>query len=72
MTERILDDAKEQLAAMESGRATLQAKFHECVAKKEELDKKYQLCEARLIQTEKVRRRHKIKQNNTALISRGK
>ncbi|XP_036957739.1 dynein heavy chain 1, axonemal isoform X2 [Acanthopagrus latus] len=54
VTERILDDAKEQLAAMESGRATLQAKFHECVAKKEELDKKYQLCEARLIQTEKL------------------
>lgn len=61
MTERILDDAKEQLAAMEGGRATLQAKFQDCVAKKKELDNKYQLCEARLIRTEKVRRRDNIK-----------
>ncbi|XP_030276430.1 dynein heavy chain 1, axonemal [Sparus aurata] len=54
VTERILDDAKEQLAAMEGGRATLQAKFQDCVAKKKELDNKYQLCEARLIRTEKL------------------
>lgn len=62
-TQRILDDAKEKLAAVESGIATLQAKYQDCLAKKDELDNKYQLCETRLVRADKVRRRDKIRQN---------
>ncbi|KAM9362199.1 LOW QUALITY PROTEIN: dynein axonemal heavy chain 1 [Symphorus nematophorus] len=54
VTQRILDDAKEQLAAVEGGIATLQAKYQDCLAKKDELDKKFQLCEARLIRADKL------------------
>lgn len=57
MTQRILDDAKKQLTAVEDGIASLQAKYQDCLAKKDELDKKYQLCEARLIRADKVRKR---------------
>ncbi|XP_069004796.1 dynein axonemal heavy chain 1 [Embiotoca jacksoni] len=53
-TQRILDDAKEKLAAVESGIATLQAKYQGCLAKKDELDNKYQLCEARLVRADKL------------------
>jgi len=45
---------------VEGGIATLQAKYQACVAKKDELDEKYQLCEARLIRADKVRMRDKI------------
>ncbi len=68
MTQRVLDDAKEQLAAVEGGIAVLQAKYRDCLAKKEELDNKYQLCETRLVQADKVRGTDKIRQDNTALI----
>ena len=61
MTQRILDDAKEQLAGVESGIAILQAKYEDCLAKKDELDKKFQLCEARLIRADKVRGRDNIR-----------
>ncbi|XP_076603478.1 dynein axonemal heavy chain 1 [Chaetodon auriga] len=54
VTQRILDDAKEQLAAVESGIATLQTKYQDCLAKKDELDNKYQLCEARLVRADKL------------------
>uniref|UniRef100_A0A3Q3STI9 Dynein, axonemal, heavy chain 1 n=1 Tax=Mastacembelus armatus TaxID=205130 RepID=A0A3Q3STI9_9TELE len=54
VTQRILDDAKEKLAAVENGIASLQAKYQECVAKKDELDKKYQLCETRLVRADKL------------------
>ncbi|XP_029991393.1 dynein heavy chain 1, axonemal [Sphaeramia orbicularis] len=54
VTQRILDDAMEKLAAVEGGIATLQAKYEDCVAKKDELDKKYRLCEARLIRADKL------------------
>ncbi|KAI3369512.1 hypothetical protein L3Q82_007723 [Scortum barcoo] len=54
VTQRILDDAKEKLAAVESGIATLQAKYQECLAKKNELDSKYQLCETRLVRADKL------------------
>ncbi len=54
VTQRILDDAKEKLAAVEEGIATLQAKYHECLAKRDELDAKCQLCENRLIRADKV------------------
>ncbi len=56
VTQRILDDAKEKLAAVEEGIATLQAKYHECLAKTDELDAKCQLCENRLIRADKVSR----------------
>lgn len=48
---------------MEGGIASLQAKYEECLAKKDELDKKYQLCEARLIRADKVRKRENIGQH---------
>uniref|UniRef100_A0A8C9ZPR8 Dynein axonemal heavy chain 1 n=1 Tax=Sander lucioperca TaxID=283035 RepID=A0A8C9ZPR8_SANLU len=54
VTQRILDDANEKLAAVEGGIATLQAKYQDCVAKKNELDNKYQLCEARLVRADKL------------------
>ncbi|KAG7240353.1 hypothetical protein INR49_026924, partial [Caranx melampygus] len=53
-TQLILDDAKEKLAAVEGGIATLQAKYRDCLAKKDELDHKYQLCEARLVRADKL------------------
>ena len=56
MTQHILDDAKEKLAAVEGGIATLQAKYQDCLAKKDELDNKYQLCESRLVRADKVRK----------------
>lgn len=55
VTQRVLDDAKQKLAAVEDGIATLQAKYKDCLAKKEELDSKYQLCEGRLVRADKVR-----------------
>lgn len=54
VTQRILDDAKQKLAAVEEGIATLQAKYHECLAKRDDLDAKCQLCENRLIRADKV------------------
>lgn len=54
VTQRILDDAKEKLTAVEEGIATLQAKYHECLSKRDELDAKCQLCENRLIRADKV------------------
>ncbi|CAJ1051390.1 LOW QUALITY PROTEIN: dynein heavy chain 1%2C axonemal [Xyrichtys novacula] len=53
-TQLILDDAMKKLAAVEGGIATLQAKYQDCLAKKEELDKKFQLCEARLVRADKL------------------
>lgn len=53
-TQKILDDAKEQLAKVESGIAALQAKYEDSLANKEELDNKFQLCGARLIRADKV------------------
>ncbi|XP_022600673.1 LOW QUALITY PROTEIN: dynein heavy chain 1, axonemal-like [Seriola dumerili] len=53
-TQLILDDAKDKLAAVEGGIATLQAKYQDCLAKKDELDNKYQLCEARLVRADKL------------------
>uniref|UniRef100_A0A8C1R3A1 Dynein, axonemal, heavy chain 1 n=1 Tax=Cyprinus carpio TaxID=7962 RepID=A0A8C1R3A1_CYPCA len=54
VTQRILDNAKEKLAAVEEGIATLQAKYHECLTKRDELDAKCQLCENRLIRADKL------------------
>jgi len=49
-----LNDAKANLREVEEGLASLQAKYEECVAKKEELKDKCELCEARLNRAEKV------------------
>ncbi|XP_056267415.1 dynein axonemal heavy chain 1 [Pseudoliparis swirei] len=54
VTQGILDAAKEQLATVEAGVATLQAKYQDCLAKKDELDNTYQLCEARLVRADKL------------------
>lgn len=54
VTQQILNEAKEKLAAVEEGIATLQAKYHECLSKRDELDAKCQLCENRLIRADKV------------------
>lgn len=53
-SQRSLKAAKEMQAAVESGIAALQAKYQDCLAKKNELDNKYQLCEIRLVRADKV------------------
>ncbi|XP_062252615.1 dynein axonemal heavy chain 1 [Platichthys flesus] len=53
-TQIILDDANAKLAEVEGGIATLQATYQKCLAKKDELDNKYQLCEARLVRADKL------------------
>ena len=54
-TQRILDAAMARLAEVEEGIATLQAKYEDCVRKKEELENKCAECEARLVRADKVR-----------------
>lgn len=51
---KVLNDAKSNLREVEEGLASLQAKYEECVAKKEELKDKCELCEARLTRAEKA------------------
>lgn len=58
-TQLILDDANEKLAQVEEGIATLQGKYHDCLAKRDELDNKCQLCENRLVRADKVRERER-------------
>ncbi|KAG7263605.1 hypothetical protein CRUP_020855, partial [Coryphaenoides rupestris] len=53
-TQLILDDAKRKLTAVEDGIAALQAKYDECVAKRDELDAKCKLCEGRLVRADKL------------------
>ena len=53
-TQRILAAAKARLAEVEEGIATLQAKYDDCVRKKDELEHKCSECEARLIRADKV------------------
>lgn len=53
-TQRILDAAKSRLRDVEEGIATLQAKYEDCVRKKDELEHKCRECEARLIRADKV------------------
>ncbi|KAJ8259834.1 hypothetical protein GJAV_G00174010 [Gymnothorax javanicus] len=54
VTQKILDDAKSKLAAVEEGIAALEAKYHDCLAKRDELDNKCSLCEARLGRADKL------------------
>lgn len=54
MTQRILEEAKQRLREVEDGIATMQAKYRECIAKKEELELKCDQCEQRLSRADKV------------------
>ncbi len=51
----MLGEAKDRLREVEEGIASLQAKYEECVAKKEDLEYKTELCTARLTRAEKVK-----------------
>jgi len=53
-TQRLLDKAKGKLAEVEEGIASLQAKYDECIAKKEDLEFKTEQCTARLGRAEKL------------------
>ncbi|XP_061731227.1 dynein axonemal heavy chain 1 [Nerophis ophidion] len=53
-SQRSLKAAKDQQAAVESGIVALQVKYQDCLAKKNELDHKYQLCEKRLVRADKL------------------
>ena len=53
-TQRLLDNAKAKLAEVEEGIASLQAKYEECISKKQELEFKTNQCAARLERAEKV------------------
>ena len=50
----MLNEAKNRLREVEEGIASLQAKYEETTAKKEELSEKCSLCTARLSRAEKV------------------
>ncbi|EDL24804.1 mCG3819, partial [Mus musculus] len=54
VTQRILEEAKHHLHEVEDGIATMQAKYRECVAKKEELEMKCEQCEQRLGRADKL------------------
>lgn len=54
MTQKILEEAKQRLREVEDGIATMQAKYRECIAKKEELEMKCEQCEQRLGRADKV------------------
>ncbi|XP_072239156.1 dynein axonemal heavy chain 1 [Leuresthes tenuis] len=53
-TQNVLNDGKKRLTAVEGSIATLQAKYHDYQAQKNELHNKYQLFEARLIQANRL------------------
>ncbi|XP_035245196.1 dynein heavy chain 1, axonemal isoform X1 [Anguilla anguilla] len=53
-TQKILDEAMGKLAAVEEGIAALEAKYRDCLAKRDELDNKCSLCEARLVRADKL------------------
>uniref|UniRef100_A0A2K6RAQ5 Dynein axonemal heavy chain 1 n=1 Tax=Rhinopithecus roxellana TaxID=61622 RepID=A0A2K6RAQ5_RHIRO len=48
VTQQILDEAKQRLREVEDGIATMQAKYRECITKKDELELKCEQCEQRL------------------------
>ncbi|XP_070580015.1 dynein axonemal heavy chain 1-like isoform X2 [Ptychodera flava] len=53
-TQRILDEAKARLQEVEDGIATLQAKYEDCVSKKQELERNVEECEQRLVRADKL------------------
>lgn len=55
VTQNILEDAKKKLVSVEENVAALQAKYHDCLSKRDELDSKCTLCEQRLVRADKVR-----------------
>uniref|UniRef100_A0A4W3IMR6 Dynein axonemal heavy chain 1 n=1 Tax=Callorhinchus milii TaxID=7868 RepID=A0A4W3IMR6_CALMI len=54
VTQQILEEAKARLAGVEDGIAALEAKYLDCVSKKEELENKCEQCEHRLVRADKV------------------
>ncbi|XP_067360331.1 dynein axonemal heavy chain 1 [Channa argus] len=54
VTQHLLNEAKEKLAAVESSIVRLQATYQGSLAKKDDLDNKYQLCQTRLIRADKL------------------
>uniref|UniRef100_A0A8C5ZKT2 Dynein axonemal heavy chain 1 n=1 Tax=Marmota marmota marmota TaxID=9994 RepID=A0A8C5ZKT2_MARMA len=54
VTQKILEEAKQRLREVEEGIATMQAKYRECIAKKEELEVKCDQCEQRLNRADKL------------------
>lgn len=54
MTQKILEEAKQRLREVEDGITTMQARYRECIAKKEELELKCEQCEQRLGRADKV------------------
>ncbi|VTJ73574.1 Hypothetical predicted protein [Marmota monax] len=54
VTQKILEEAKQRLQEVEEGIATMQAKYRECIAKKEELEVKCDQCEQRLNRADKL------------------
>ncbi|MGH0177674.1 UNVERIFIED_CONTAM: hypothetical protein FKN15_074253 [Acipenser sinensis] len=54
VTQKILDEAKRRLEEVEGGIAMLQAKYKDCVSKKEELEVKCAQCEQRLVRADKL------------------
>uniref|UniRef100_H0V0D2 Dynein axonemal heavy chain 1 n=1 Tax=Cavia porcellus TaxID=10141 RepID=H0V0D2_CAVPO len=54
VTQKILEEAKQRLREVEDGIATMQAKYRECIAKKEELEMKCEQCEQRLGRADKL------------------
>ncbi|KAI5937324.1 Dynein heavy chain 1, axonemal [Manis javanica] len=54
VTRKVLGEAKQRLHEVEDGIATLQAKYRECVSKKEELELKCEQCEQRLGRADKL------------------
>ncbi|KAM4652007.1 dynein axonemal heavy chain 1 [Discoglossus pictus] len=53
-TQKILDEAKARLTEVEDGIATLQAKYRDCVSKKEDLEQKCEQCEQKLGRADKL------------------
>jgi dynein heavy chain len=66
-TQRVLAAAKARLAEVEEGIATLQAKYEDCVRKKDELEQKCAECEGRLVRADKVRNITKLNNNCSVL-----
>ncbi|KAK7907430.1 hypothetical protein WMY93_016042 [Mugilogobius chulae] len=54
ITQKMLDDSKAKLAAVESGIAALQTKYDDCVARKNDLEYQYDLCEKRRVRADKL------------------
>ncbi|XP_040850525.1 dynein heavy chain 1, axonemal [Ochotona curzoniae] len=54
VTQKILEEAKQRLHEVEDGIALIQAKYQECIAKKEELELKCEQCEQRLGRADKL------------------